>query len=95
MSGFLITPDNKDGGKDEKIAWTIVYAIFALVSAFVFYYVFQNGVKFLEIVGSVLWIGGLLWMAGLGKKFYRKNEWTNVAIAIAAVTLGAILIWAA
>jgi uncharacterized membrane protein YphA (DoxX/SURF4 family) len=95
MSQFSLKPDQKDGGKDENTAWAIVFAILGLVVLAVLFYLGSTKFSGWDIVGTVLFVGGLAWMVGLGEKFYSVYAGRNIAIGGAALILGAVLIFLA
>jgi hypothetical protein len=84
--------------RQDKVMLIVVKSVFSLVLLAVLYYLCQDGVKGLEILGLILFVAGLAWFLGLGEKFYvveGKGTMYNTAIGGAAVLLGAVLIWAA
>lgn len=92
MSQFSLKPDQKDGGKDEKTAWTIVYAIFALITVVLFVEKIANhGVSLAEAAGFVLYLAGLAWCTPFASKFHFARAGRNVAVGVGLLLASMVL----
>lgn len=105
--------NTKDGGTDEKIVWGLLRALFLVIGVlFVLHGIFWdkscNGIdnEFLncvltgsigDILGTILFSGGMIWMSNILKGFSRMGESITGSganlVAFVAMIVGFILFW--
>jgi uncharacterized membrane protein YecN with MAPEG domain len=94
---FTLKEDWQDNGnfdKSVRLVQLAGYLIFVL--ALLFGKVFNDGVHWTEVLGSILVIAGLVWSTGLVAKFeFAEGEKTmyNTIFWVACVLGGMLLIW--